>query len=176
MTDSPASAAPSAVVKKSLLLNCSRDHAFHVFTQNMGRWWPATHHIGNLPFRDILIEPRAGGRWYEIDAKEEAGLWGHVLTWEPPQRVVLYWQLGTMFKFDPDVAQASELEISFHAIAENKVRVELEHRHIERHGEGYQKLREMLDGGWVGALGEFAKFADPMACAAAADARAEDTV
>jgi uncharacterized protein YndB with AHSA1/START domain len=175
MSDTPASAAPGAVVRKTLLLNCARDHAFHVFTQNMGRWWPETHHVGNVPFRDILIEPRGGGRWYEINAKDEEGLWGHVLRWEPPRRIVLSWHLDTTFKFNPDLAQASELDISFHAMTGNKVRVEFEHRHIERHGEGFEKLREVLDGGWVGVLGEFAKCADPAASAVSADTRAEHT-
>jgi uncharacterized protein YndB with AHSA1/START domain len=173
MSDIPASAAPGAVVKKTLLLNCPRDHAFQLFTQNMGRWWPETHHVGEVPFRDILIEPHAGGRWYEVNVKNEEGLWGHVLAWEPPRRVVLSWHLDATFKFNPDLARASELDISFHALPENKVRVEVEHRHIERHGEGYEKLREMLDGGWIGVLGEFVKYADPAASAVPANAAAE---
>jgi hypothetical protein len=156
-----ASAAPSAAVNKTLLLNCSRDHAFRVFTQNMGQWWPATHHVGNVPFRDILIEPRTGGRWYEISANDTEGMWGHVLKWDPPLRVLLSWHLDTTFNFNPDLAQASELDISFHAQGESKVRVEFEHRYIERHGDGYEKLRDILDGGWVDVLVQFAKLADP---------------
>jgi uncharacterized protein YndB with AHSA1/START domain len=173
MSDSPAIAAHGAVVKKILLLNSSRDHAFKVFTQNMGRWWPATHHVGNLPFRDILMEPRVGGRWYEINVHDEEGLWGYVLAWEPTHRVVLSWHLDTTFKFNADLARASELHLTFHALADSKVRVELEHRHIERHGEGHEGLRDMLDGGWVGVLGDFAKFADPTATGVLADAPAQ---
>jgi uncharacterized protein YndB with AHSA1/START domain len=156
-----ASAASTAVVNKTLFLNCSREHAFHVFTQNMGQWWPATHHVGNVPFRDILIEPRSGGRWYEISADDTQGVWGHVLKWDPPQRVLLSWHLDTTFKFNPDLARASELDICFRALADDKVRIDFEHRYIERHGTGYQQLRDMLDGGWVGVLAEFAKLADP---------------
>lgn len=161
MSNLPVSAAPNAVVNKTLHLRCSRDHAFSVFTQNMGRWWPATHHVGNVPFRDILIEPRTGGRWYEINAEDTEGMWGHVLKWDPPRRVVLSWHLDTTFTFNPDVDRASELDISFHALGDNEVRVDFEHRHIERHGHGFEKLRDMLDGGWVGVLGEFAKLAGP---------------
>jgi len=161
MPHSPTSAAPRAVVNKTLRLRCSRDHAFRVFTQNMGRWWPATHHVGNVPFRDILIEPRTGGRWYEISAEGAEGMWGHVLKWDPPQRLLLSWHLDTKFTFNADLDRASELDISFHALGEDDVRVEFEHRHIERHGDGYEKLRDMLDGGWVGVLAEFAKLAAP---------------
>jgi uncharacterized protein YndB with AHSA1/START domain len=170
MPYSPASAPPGAVVKKTLLLHCSRDHAFRVFTQNMGRWWPATHHVGDVPFRDILIEPRTGGRWYEISVENAEGMWGHVLKWDPPHRLMLSWHLGPTFAFNPDLARASELDISFHALGADEVRVEFEHRHIERHGEGYEKLRERLDGGWVGVLAEFAKLADPAALVAPANA------
>ena len=161
MSDIPESAACGAVVKKSLVLNCSRDHAFQVFTQNMGRWWPATHHVGNTPFRDVLIEPRARGRWYEINVNDEQGLWGYVLAWEPTRRLVLSWHLDTTFTFNPDLDRASEIEIGFHQLGKNQVRVEFEHRHIERHGAGYEKLRDMLDGGWVGILEEFTRCAEP---------------
>jgi uncharacterized protein YndB with AHSA1/START domain len=174
MLHSPASAASGAVVRKTLQLNCSRDHAFRVFTQNMGRWWPQTHHVGNVPFRDILIEPRTGGRWYEISTKDAEGLWGHVLAWDPPQRVLLSWHLDTTFTFNPDRNRASELDISFHALGESKVRVEFEHRYIERHGDGYEKLRDMLDGGWVGVLTEFAKLADPTTSAVPTNAAPEN--
>ena len=170
MSHLPASATPSAVVNKTLLLHCSRDHAFRVFTQNMGRWWPATHHVGNVPFRDILIEPRTGGRWYEISAEGAEGMWGQVLKWDPPRRVLLSWHLDTTFTFNPDLARASELDISFHALGENEVRVEFEHRHIERHGDGYEKLRDLLDGGWDGVLAEFAKLADPTTSTAPSNA------
>jgi uncharacterized protein YndB with AHSA1/START domain len=157
MSQKPASASPGAVVRKTLVVDCAPEHAFAVFTRNMGRWWPATHHVGATPFRDVIVEPRSGGRWYEINAEDEEGQWGHVLAWEPPQRVVLSWHLGTTFAYDPDLAHASELDIRFHAAGDNRTRVEFEHRHIERHGEGYEKLRDVLDGGWVGILDEFAK-------------------
>ena len=159
MSQGPASASPGAVVRKSLTLACPREHAFAVFTQNMGRWWPASHHVGEQPFLDVVIEPRAGGRWYEIDAAGRQGQWGQVLAWEPPQRVVLSWHLDTSFTFQAELARASELDIRFEALAGDRTRVDFEHRHIERHGEGYEKLRDVLDGGWVGILDEYVKLA-----------------
>ena len=125
----------------------------------MGRWWPASHHVGTVPFRDVVIEPRAGGRWYEIDTQDKQGQWGKVLAWEPPQRVVLSWHLDTKFEFHEEMSLASELEFSFHSVGPRQTRVEFEHRHIERHGEGYEKLRDLLDGGWVFILGEYTKLA-----------------
>jgi uncharacterized protein YndB with AHSA1/START domain len=159
MSANPASAPHDAVVRKTLLLDCPREHAFRVFTASMGRWWPATHHVGELPFRDIVIEPRSGGRWYEIDTQDRQGQWGQVLAWEPPQRVVLSWHLDTKFQFHPELSKASELDIRFHSVGPAQTRVEFEHRHIERHGEGYEKLRDMLDGGWVSILDEYTRHA-----------------
>ena len=159
MLQAPASALPGAVVRKSLLLECSREHAFRVFTQNMGRWWPATHHVGAQPFRDIVIEPKTGGRWYEIDTQDQEGQWGHVLAWEPPQRVVLSWHLDASFTYHTDLARTSEIDIRFHPEEQNRTRIEFEHRHIERHGAGHEKLRDVLDGGWVSILEEYRKLA-----------------
>src|SRR5882762_1191724 len=62
-------AAPSAAVKRTIHVNVPIEKAFRVFTERMGRWWPATHHVGGTPFKDILIEPRVGGRWYEINVE-----------------------------------------------------------------------------------------------------------
>jgi uncharacterized protein YndB with AHSA1/START domain len=160
MADMPAGATAESAVKKSLLVDCSREHAFRIFTERMGQWWPATHHVGDTPFRDIIVEPHAGGRWYEIDVKERQGAWGHVLAWEPPHRVVLSWHLNTKFAFDPDLARASEIHVRFVAEGPTRTRLEFEHRAIERHGEGYQALRDMLDNGWVSVLAEFAKAAE----------------
>jgi uncharacterized protein YndB with AHSA1/START domain len=160
MPDLSTGAAAGSAVKKSLLVECSREHAFRIFTEHMGQWWPATHHVGDTPFRDIIVEPRTGGRWYEIDVKEKQGAWGHVLAWEPPDRVVLSWHLNTKFAFDPDLARASEIHVRFVAQSPTKTRLEFEHRAIERHGEGYEALRDMLDNGWVGVLAEFVKTAE----------------
>jgi uncharacterized protein YndB with AHSA1/START domain len=149
----------TSVVRKTLLLECSQEHAFRVFAQRMGQWWPADHHIGAAPFRDIIVEPCTGGQWYEIDTDERRGAWGSVLAWEPPHRLVLSWHLNTKFQFDPDMARASELHLLFVSLADRQTRVEFEHRGIERHGEGYQELRDRLDRGWVGILELFVKMA-----------------
>jgi uncharacterized protein YndB with AHSA1/START domain len=156
VSKNPPSAPSSSVVRKSLLLNCSQEQAFRVFTEKMGRWWPASHHTGSLPFRDIVVEPRAGGHWYEIDTEDTAGQWGHVLAWEPPQRVVLSWHLDTKFKYQTELARASEIDIRFFAAGPAQTRMEFEHRHIERHGEGFEALRDTLDNGWPAILEAYA--------------------
>ncbi|HEX4151458.1 MAG TPA: SRPBCC family protein [Steroidobacteraceae bacterium] len=160
MPDAVRLASVGSEVRKTLLLNCSQERAFRVFTERMGRWWPATHHVGDVPFKEILIEPRAGGRWYEINAKGAEGLWGHVLGWEPPRRLILSWHLDAKWQFNADLARASEIDVRFESLAPDQTRIDWLHRAIERHGEGYEGLRNLLDQGWVGILAEYAKLAE----------------
>jgi uncharacterized protein YndB with AHSA1/START domain len=151
-----------AVVRKSARVQAPIERAFSVFVEQMETWWPAEHHIAAQPFQSIFVEPRAGGRWYERDADGNECEWGRVLVWEPPHRVTLSWHLGPDWEFNPDPAKASEVEIRFTAEAPSTTVVELEHSAIERHGEGYEQLRDLLDGpdAWTLTLARFAaKFA-----------------
>ncbi len=154
--------AVSAVVHKSIRVSAPIERAFSVFVEQMETWWPPDHHIGAEPFQSIIIEPRVGGRWYERDAQGNDGLWGFVRAWDPPNLVTLSWHLGPDWKFNPDLAHSSDVELRFTAEGSSATLVELTHSGIERHGEGYQQLREILDGpdAWVRTLEEFARAAN----------------
>jgi uncharacterized protein YndB with AHSA1/START domain len=141
-------------VKRTLHINAPIETAFRVFTERMGAWWPATHHIGGTPFKDILIDPRKGGRWYEINAEGAECIWGTVLEWEPPKKVVLSWHLQPDWTSNADMARASEVVLEFIAEGPEKTQVEFEHRRLEKHGEGWEKMREEVGsvGGWPAIL------------------------
>ncbi len=147
-------AAPTTAVRRTIQVNVPVEKAFEVFTRKMGSWWPASHHIAAKPFTEIVIEPRTGGRWFERDADGAECDWGRVLVWEPPKRLVVSWQLQPDWKFSADMARASEVVLEFFSEGAETTRVELEHRHIERHGEGWEKLRAGVDaaGGWTALL------------------------
>jgi len=147
------------VVRKSIRVAVPAPLAFSVFVEQMETWWPPAHHIGGEPFEAIFVEPRQGGRWYERDAKGVECQWGYVLAWEPPHRVTLSWHLGPDWKFDPELAKASEIEIRFTSEGPLTTLVELEHSALERHGAGYQQLHAMLDSpdAWEATLSAFAK-------------------
>ncbi len=151
-------------VFKSIRVKAPIERAFNVFVEQMETWWPATHHIGSTPFEAIFVEPREGGRWYERNAKGEICDWGTVLKWDPPHRVTFSWHVGPghdspEWKFDGDMAKASEVEIRFTAEGPGTTLVELTHSKIEKHGEGAEQLRDMFDGpgAWEGILAHFAK-------------------
>ncbi len=157
-------AAPTAV-SKILVVDCSLEKAFAVFTDRMGAWWPASHHIGSTPFHDILIEHRTGGRWYEISGSGEQCQWGYVLAWDPPHRLVISWHLGPDWTFDPEIQRASEVEVKFSSEAAGSTRVEFTHRHLDRHGVNHGKLRAEIDspGGWTAVLAAFAQLVEERA-------------
>jgi uncharacterized protein YndB with AHSA1/START domain len=148
------------VVRKSLRVNVPQAHAFAVFTQQFGSWWPlSTHHIGAAPAQTAIIEPRVGGRWFERSSDGIECDWGQVLVWEAPHRIVLSWDIGAQWKYDPKLG--TEVEIRFISEDANTTRVELEHRHLERYGDQAEKMQKTFDseGGWSGILRRFAQMA-----------------
>ncbi|HEX7159363.1 MAG TPA: SRPBCC family protein [Edaphobacter sp.] len=150
-----------AMVRKSVRVPVSVGRAFSVFVEQMETWWPPEHHIGVAAFEAIFVEPKVGGRWYERDGNGRECDWGKVLAWDPPRLVTFSWHLGPDWKFDPDIAKASEVAIRFTPEAAGTL-VELEHSHIDRHGEGWEQLKTMLEypDAWERTLAEFAKRAE----------------
>jgi uncharacterized protein YndB with AHSA1/START domain len=134
------------------------DQAFRAFTESFGSWWPAQYHIGEADMADAILEPRAGGRWYERGVDGSECDWGRVLAWEPPNRLVVTWQINGQWRYDPDPAHASEIEVRFTPDGPERTRVELEHRLLERLVDG-QALRDGIigGGGWTAILELFAK-------------------
>lgn len=145
-------------VRKSVVVNVPVAHAFKVFTEKFDTWWPHTHHIGKVEPFTAILEPRVGGRWYERGADGSECEWGRVLEYSPPKRVVVSWHLQADYRYDPDPAKASRVEVSFHEEGSGRTRVELVHAELDRHGEGWDKLREGLgsQGGWGGIMEMFA--------------------
>lgn len=147
-----------APVRRSVTVKAAQARAFQVFTDGFGRWWPRSHHIGKAAMTSGVIEPRVGGRWYEIGEDGSQCDWGKVLVWEPPQRLVLAWQLTAQWQFDPGFV--TEVEVRFTSEGET-TRVDLEHRHLERFGVDAEKVRTSIDSpkGWPDILRQFAEAA-----------------
>jgi len=149
-----------APVCKSVRVGAQPQRAFKIFTDGMGRWWPKSHHIGAADLDALVIEPKAGGRWYERGVDGSECDVGRVLIWEPPARLVLAWQLTADFKFDAGLI--TEVEVRFIAEGANATRVELEHRNLERYGERAGGFRTTIDSpeGWSGLLQLFKQTAE----------------
>jgi uncharacterized protein YndB with AHSA1/START domain len=152
-----------APVKRSVVVKAGLERSFAAFTGNMGRWWPRSHSIASSPTANVVLEGRAGGRWYEVGSDGAECEWGKVLLWEPPSRVVLGWQIDANWKYDPTFV--TEVEVVFTALEGGGTRVDLEHRNLERYGDQGARVRDAIgsDGGWLGILKSFAAEAESSA-------------
>jgi hypothetical protein len=133
-----------APVRRAVTVQANQAKAFEIFTAGFGRWWRRTG-------------AGIGGRWYEIGEDDVQTDWGRVLAWEPNGRLLLAWQIGADWRFDPDLV--TEVEVRFIAEGPNTTRVELEHRNLERIGEAAARYRALIDSpdGWMDKLEKFAR-------------------
>jgi uncharacterized protein YndB with AHSA1/START domain len=76
--------------------------------------------------------------------------WARVLAYEPPNRVVISWDISPQWQIETDRDKTSEVEVRFIAESPERTRVQLEHRYLDRHGDGWQSVRDGVTGdqGW----------------------------
>lgn len=164
MTEQAAAAGSFTPVRCAVTVPLPPERAFALFTEGYYSWWPHGHHLGKADLADVVLEPRTGGRYYERGVDGSECDWGQVLACDPPHRIVVSWQINandeTWFP-DPDPANASEFEVTFTGQPDGQTRVELEHRHFERHGSGGAGIHAGVSspGGWVTILDSYAKVA-----------------
>jgi uncharacterized protein YndB with AHSA1/START domain len=137
------------VVRKSVTVDCAVEEAFRIFTADATSWWPVEgHSLRGSEVRDVVFEPNVGGEIYEVADSGERGHWATVLEWEPPNRLVLAWEVT------PGV-MGTEVEVRFVA-EDHGTRVELEHRGWENAVSGAIERRDSYDAGWSYVLGKYA--------------------
>jgi hypothetical protein len=149
-------------VQSSIVVEASKERIFTVFTEDIGSWWPPKHHLLESPLAEIVFEPRVGGHVYDRGIDGSECRWARVLVYEAPDRVVSSWDINLNWQFEVDPTRPSEVEVRLVAETPERTRVGLEHRNLERHGEGWEGMRDAVAGpdGWVASL---ASFADRMA-------------
>jgi len=154
-------------VRSSVVVDAPIERAFSVFTKDMANWWPPEHHILEAKRADIVFEPRQGGNIYDRGEDGSECRWARVLAYEPPHRVVFSWDISLQWALEPDPAKTSEVEVRFISEAPGRTRVELEHRAIERHGEGWEQMRDAVGSaeGWNNGLRAFATWLSTSAAA-----------
>lgn len=135
-----------ADIRKTLVVKASPEKAFKVFTEGHDRWWPRTHTIGETPLKKAVLEPGVGGRWYGLSEAGVEDIWGEVLVWDPPHRLVLAWRINARFKCDPWVH--TEVELRFADAGGGQTRVDFEHRNLAGLGEGAPETALRMNSGW----------------------------
>jgi len=146
-------------VRAQVVVEAPIERAFQVFTEGIGSWFPPEYNILAVAIAERVFEPRVGGHVYDRGIDGSECHWARVLAYEPPKRVVISWDISPQWQIETDPQKTSEVEVKFISEAPERTRVELEHRHLERHGEGWQQTRDAVgsEGGWPGCLRKFAE-------------------
>ena len=154
---SPSATATS--VTRSVVVEAPIERAFEVFTKQFGRFKPAEHNLLAVKIAETVFEPQVGGYLYDRGVDGSECRWARVLAYEPPHRVLLSWNIGPQWQIESDPERASEWEVRFTAETPQRTRVEIEHRKLERHGEGWESVREGVSGdqGWPLYLQRYAE-------------------
>jgi uncharacterized protein YndB with AHSA1/START domain len=142
--------AQATSVRSEIVVDAPVERAFAVFTEQFDRIKPREHNMLGVDIAETVFEPRVGGSIYDRGVDGSECRWARVLAFEPPERVVFSWDIGPTWQIESDPSRASEVEVRFVAESPERTRVELEHRHIDRHGDSWDGLREGVGGdqGW----------------------------
>jgi len=142
--------AQSSVVHRQIVVEAPIERAFAVFTERFGDIKPSDHTLLAAPIAETVFEPRVGGSIYDRGVDGSECRWARVLAYEPPDRVVFSWDIGPTWQIETDPGRTSEVEVRFVVESPERTRVELEHRYIDRHGDGWEGVREgvQADQGW----------------------------
>jgi uncharacterized protein YndB with AHSA1/START domain len=145
-------------IRASIVVDGPIERAFSVFTEGIGTWMPSEYNLMNEEIAERVFEPREGGRVYDRGVNGGECHWARVLAYEPPTRVVFSWDIDPRWQIETDPEKTSEVEVHFVAEGPDRTRVELEHRNLDRHGEGWEQTRDSLggEGGWADCLPRFA--------------------
>jgi len=142
--------ASETAVRTEIVVKAPVDKAFRLFTDKFDQIKPRDHTMLDVDISESVLEPRVGGRVYDRGVDGSECQWGRVLVYEPPTRLVFTWDISPMWQIESDQSKTSEVEVRFIEDGPDVTRVELEHRHLDRHGDGWDGLRESVRGdqGW----------------------------
>jgi uncharacterized protein YndB with AHSA1/START domain len=142
--------AADVVVRRHVVVQAPIEQAFTAFTQRFGDFKPPEHNLLGVPIAETVFDPEVGGHITDRGADGSECRWATVLAYEPPGRVVFSWDISPQWQLENDPDSRSEVEVRFIAETPERTRVELEHRHLDRHGPGWEAVRDGVahDDGW----------------------------
>ena len=155
----------TTTVVTSIVVEAPVETAFKVFTEDFGRFKPPEHNMLGVDIAETVFEPRVGGHLYDRGVDGSECRWARVLAYEPPRRLLLSWDISPHWQLEVDPARASEWEVRFSPEGAEKTRVVIEHRHLDRHGEGWEGVRDGIgsQGGWPLYLERYAELVGKVA-------------
>jgi uncharacterized protein YndB with AHSA1/START domain len=146
-------------VRHSIVVEAPVERAFTVFTEGFDSFKPREHNLLSVDIAETVFETRVGGTIYDRGVDGSECHWARVLAYEPPDRVVFSWDISPRWQIESDPGKTSEVEVRFIAETPDRTRVELEHRNLDRHGDGWESARDGVAGdqGWPLYLRRFAE-------------------
>ena len=149
----------ATAVRHEVVVEAPIERAFSVFTEGFDRFKPREHNMLGVDIAESVFEPREGGHIYDRGIDGSECRWARVLAYEPPDRVVFSWDISPHWQIETDPQRTSEVEVRFVAEGPDRTRVELEHRHLQRHGPGWEAVGQAIggDGGWPLYLARYAE-------------------
>ena len=149
--------ATATSVRSAIVVEAPIERAFRVFTEDFDRVKPREHNMLGVEIAETVFEPRPGGRVYDRGVDGSEYQWARVLEIEPPDRLVFSWDISPQWQLESDHEKTSEVEVRFIAESADRTRVELEHRNLDRHGDGWESVRDAVGGedGWPLYLGRY---------------------
>ena len=154
-------------VVRSVSVSVPVNEAFDVFTQRLGDFKPPEHNLLGAPIAETVVQPWVGGHIVDRAVDGSECRWARILAFDPPDRLVFSWDISPRWQLESDPARASEVEVRFIADSPETTTVQLEHRHLDRHGPGWEGIRDGVDGndGWPLYLARYADLAHGKALA-----------
>jgi uncharacterized protein YndB with AHSA1/START domain len=147
------------VVRRQVVVDAPIERAFAVFVERFGDFKPKEHNLLGSPIAETRFEQHVGGHIFDRAEDGRECRWARVLAYEPPDRVVFSWDISPYWQLEADEAKASEVEVRFVAETPHRTRLELEHRNLDRHGPGWEGVRDGVadDAGWPLYLARYAE-------------------
>jgi uncharacterized protein YndB with AHSA1/START domain len=151
--------ATATSVRTQIVVEAPIERAFRLFTEDFDKVKPREHNLLDADIAETVFEPREGGRIYDRGVDGSECQWARVLAYEPPDRVVFSWDINPQWQLETDLEKTSEVEVRFISETEERTRVELEHRNLDRHGDGWESERDAVgsEAGWPLYLQRFAE-------------------
>lgn len=147
----------ATTVRRSVVVDAPIERAFTFFTNDIGAWWDPDKHLLAEPLAEMIFEPHVGGHIIDRGVNGAECRWATILVFDPPTKVVFSWDIDLGWQTEADPNNCSEVHVSFTAQANGRTLVELEHCHLDRHGNGWEAMRDAVDSpkGW--SLGPYAQ-------------------
>jgi uncharacterized protein YndB with AHSA1/START domain len=137
-------------IRRSVVVNLGIEQAFALFVERFDAIKPREHNLLAVPIAHTVFEPREGGHIYDVGVDGSECRWSRVLAFEAPERILFSWDIGPTWQIETDLDKTSEVEVRFAAESDTRTRVELEHRNLDRHGDGWRSVADGIggDAGW----------------------------